>query len=595
VADARADSGALDAWKGGMAVQRRPVTGPSLRLAVLALVIALAASACGGGGGGGGGPSDQGGNPVKGGTLRIYNQNDIDFFDTALGYYTVTLALQRTFARTLYSWDINKTGDEHAIPVPDLSDGPAKVSNNNTVFAFKIRKGVRWAPPATGEVTPDDFVYAVERMYDKTNPSPGQSYSNLIKGGEEFGAGKAKTISGIVASGDTVTYTLNKPAPDFLSIVSLPFFAPVPRSYASKFKVGPDYGKHIVGNGPYTLKSYTPEKSIELIRNSNWDPATDPLRKAWVDKIEMRIGLEPDAIEQAIERGDADISLDSTPPNSALQRLTSDPQLKKRFAVEPTPCIRYFALGTNKAAGAISDVRVRQAVNYAIDKIAIQRQRGGPLSGDPASTILNPLLLGYQKYDLYPSPDNRGDPAKAKQLLAQAGFPNGITLTYVGPDSGKGDAVNTAVQASLARANIKLKIRKYAGSDVYTDSLQLTRKRTEHQIGQAAWCADYPGDGTRSFMVPLVDGRSIQPSANNNYGEFNDPAVNAKIDQALVEPDRAKRAALWAEVDRMAMQAAMWAPFLYDRTQFVWSTRVHNWKYTSWGANPELPAIWLSQ
>jgi peptide/nickel transport system substrate-binding protein len=568
--------------------------GPSLRLAALALVVALAASACGGGGGTGG-TSDQGGNPVKGGTLRIYNQNDVDFLDTALGYYTVTLALQRAYARTLYSWDISKTGDAHTIPVPDLSDGPAKVSGNNTVFAFKIRKGVRWAPPATGEVTPDDFVYAIERMYDKTNPSPGQSYSNLIKGADEFAAGKAKTISGIVASGDTVTYTLKKPAPDFLSIVALPFFAPVPRSYASKYKVGPDYGKHIVGSGPYTLKSYTPEKSIELIRNSNWDPATDPLRKAWVDKIEMRIGLEPDAIQQAIERGDADLSLDSQPPNAALQRLINDPELKKRFAVETTGCIRYFALGTDPRAGSISDVRVRQAVNYAIDKIAIQRVRGGPLAGDPASTILTPTLLGYQKYDLYPSQDNKGDPVKAKQLLAQAGFPNGITLTYVGPDSGKGDAVNTAVQASLARANIKLKIRKLAGSSVYTDSLQKTADRAKHQIGQAGWCPDYPGDGTRSFMVPLVDGRSIQPTGNNNYGEYNNAAVNAKIDQALAEPDRGKRAALWSEIDGQAMKDAIWAPFLYDKTQFFWSTRVHNWKYTSWGANPELPAIWLTQ
>src|SRR6266542_6518206 len=271
-----------------MAVQRRAAMGPSLRLAALALVVALAASACGGGGGTGG-TSDQGGNPVKGGTLRIYNQNDVDFLDTALGYYTVTLALQRAYARTLYSWDIDKTGEAHSIPVPDLADGEAKISGNNTVFAFKVRKGVRWAPPATGEVTPDDFVYAVERMFDKTNPSPGQSYALLIEGADDFAAGKAKTISGIAVSGDTVTYTLKKPAPDFLSIVTLPFFAPVPRDYASKFKVGPDYGKHIVGPGPYTLKSYTPEKSIELVRNTNWDPATDPLRKAWVDKIEMRI------------------------------------------------------------------------------------------------------------------------------------------------------------------------------------------------------------------------------------------------------------------------------------------------------------------
>jgi peptide/nickel transport system substrate-binding protein len=574
-----------------MAVQPRHV----LRTTILALVVALVASACGGGGGGGTGTGDQGGNPVKGGTLRIYNQDDVDDLDTALGYYTVTLALQRTFARTLYSWDINKTGEAHSIPAPDLADGPAKVSGNNTVFSFKLRDGVGWAPPATGDVKGEDFVYAVERLFDKTNPSPGQSYALLIKGADQFASGKAKTISGLKVDGDTITFTLNKPAPDFLSIVSLPFFAPVPRAYASKFQVGPEYGKHIVGSGPYTLKSWTPEKSIELVRNPNWDPATDPLRKAWVDKIEMRIGLEPEAIQQAIERGDADFSLDAQPPNSALQRLSTDPQLKKRFAVESTGCIRYFVLGTNKGAGAIADVRVRQAINYAIDKIAIQRVRGGPLAGDPASTILTPPLLGYQKYDLYPTPDNKGDVAKAKQLLAEAGYPNGLTLTYVGPDSGQGDQVNVVAQSALARAGIKLKITRLGGSKVYTDQLGLPAKRAQHQIGQAAWCFDYPGDGTRSFMVPLLDGRSIQPAQNNNYAEYNNPKVNAMIDQALAEPDRDKRAALWNQVDRQAMADAVWAPFLYDKTQLFWSARLRNWKFTSWGANPELPALWIDQ
>jgi peptide/nickel transport system substrate-binding protein len=585
-----------------MAVQRRPRTwGPahaggrsSLRRAALALVVALAAAGCGGRGGREG-PSDQGGSPVKGGTLRIYNQDDVDYLDTALGYYTVTLALQRAFARTLYSWDIDKTGEAHSIPEPDLADGPAKVSGNNTVFAFKVRKGVRWAPPATGEVTPDDFVYAVQRLFDKTNPSPGQSYALLIKGVDQFAAGKSKSISGIAVSGDTITFTLSKPTPDFLSIVALPFFAPVPRAYASKFNVGPDYGKRIVGSGPYTLKRYTPEKSIELVRNANWDPATDPLRKAYVDSMEMRIGLEPDAVQQAIERGDADLSLDAVPPNASLQKLATDPVLKRRFDVQTTGCTRYFVLGTNKGAGAISDVRVRQAVNYAIDKVAIQRARGGPYAGDPASTILTPTLLGYQKYDLYATPDHKGDVAKAKQLLAQAGYPNGLTLTYVGPDSGLGDQVNVAAQASLARAGIKLKMTRLAGSKVYTDSLGLPAKRAQHQIGQAAWCPDYPGDGTRSFMVPLIDGRSIQPANNSNYAEYNNPQVDAKIDQALAEPDRDKRAALWSQVDRQAMQDAVWAPFIYDKTPFFWSARLRNWKYTSWGANPELPALWIDQ
>jgi len=570
-----------------------------VKAAALAACLAIVLAACGGDGGGGettgGGAQTEG---TKGGTLRIVNNADVDYLDTANAYYTVSWALMRATTRQLYSFDITKTGDELTTPVPDLADGDAQVSNNNTTYTFKIRKGVKWAPPVNREVTAEDFVTAVERMYDKANPSGGQSYANLIKGAKDFGDGKAKTISGMQASGDTLTITLDKPAADFLSILYMPFFAPVPKEYASKYKVGPDYSKHVVGNGPYTLKEYVPTKTIEFVRNANWDAATDPLRKAWVDRITVRVGLEPDAIQQTIERGDADISQDTQPPNAALQRLSTDPKLKQQFSVQTTGCIRYFTMETNPKADTpqakISDVKVRQAVNYAIDKIAIQRARGGAFAGDPASSILTPTLLGYQKFDLYPSADFKGDVAKAKQLLTEAGFPNGITLNYVGPNAGAGARVNTAAQSALQRAGINLKIKTFAGSAVYTDSLGLPAKRVEHQIGQAGWCPDYPGDGARSFIVPLLDGRSIQPSGNSNYGEYNNPAVNAKIDQALAEADKTKRAQLWGEVDKQIMQDAPWAPYLYDKAPYFWSARTKNWVWSPWLSEPDFTALWLN-
>jgi ABC-type transport system substrate-binding protein len=564
------------------------------RAAVLGFGLALVLSACGGGGGGGGGGgASGGGNPTKGGTLRIDNNADVDYYDVANAYYTVSWTQMRALTRQLYSYDSTKTGDQLTIPVPDLADGEAQSTDNKT-WTVKVRTGIKYSQPATGEVKPEDFIYEVERMYDKSNPSGGQSYANLIKGAKEFGEGKAKTISGMKASGDTLTIELVKPAADFKSILTMPFFSPLPRDYASKFKVGPDFSKHLVGAGPYRLSKYTPNKEAELVRNENWDPATDPLRKAWVDKITVKIGLEPEAIQQELERGDADISQDSLPPNSQLQRLSTDPKLKQQFAVETTPCIRYMVLGTNPANGAISKLQVRQAVNYAIDKVAIQRARGGPFAGDPASTILVPGTLGYQKYDLYPSPDFKGDVDKAKQLLAQAGYPNGVTLTYVGGNAGAGARVNTAFQAAMARAGIKLKIKTFAGSAVYSDSLGLPAKRAEHQIGQAGWCFDYPGDAARTVMVPLLDGRSIQASGNSNYGEYNNPKVNAMIDQALAEPDRDKRGQLWSQVDKAIMADAAWAPFLYDKTQFFWSERTKGWKYTPWTAEMDMTALWLN-
>jgi ABC-type transport system substrate-binding protein len=561
---------------------------------VLGFGLALVLSACGGGGGGGGGGTGgNAGSPTKGGTLRIVNNADVDYYDPANAYYTVSWTQMRALTRQLYSYDSTKTGDELTKPVPDLADGEAQTTDNKT-FTIKVRTGIKYSQPATGEVKPDDFIYEVERMYDKTNPSSGQGYANLIKGAKEFGEGKAKTISGMKASGDTLTIELNKPAADFKSILTLSFFSPLPRDYASKFKVGPDFAKHLVGNGPYRLDKYTPNKDALLVRNENWDPATDPLRKAWVDKIQVKIGDAPEAIQQEIERGDADISQDTQPPNADLQRLSTDPKLKQRFGVFTTGCIRYFVLGTNPANGAIAKKEVRQAVNYALDKVATQRARGGPFAGDPASTILTPSLLGYQKYDLYPSPDSKGDVAKAKQLLAQAGYPNGLTLTYVGQNAGAGARVNTAFQAAMERAGIKLKIKTFAGSAVYTDSLQLPAKRAEHQIGLAGWCPDWYGDAARSFLVPLLDGRNIQPSGNNDYGEYNNPQVNAMIDQALAEPDRDKRAALWGAIDKKIMEDAPWAPYIYDKTQIFWSERLKNFKFNAWTSEFDPTQLWLN-
>ncbi len=570
-----------------------------VKVAAIAACLAMVLAACGGDGGGetppaGGGAQGQG---VKGGTLRMISNADVDYLDTADAYSTVGFSLERLYSRQLYSFDSTKTGNELNVPVPDLADGAAQISSDNTTFTFKIRKGVKWAPPGTGEVTAEDFVRGVKRMYDKTTPSGGQSYSNLIQGAEEFGAGKAKEISGLVASGDTLTITLKKPAADFLSILSMPFFSPVPKE-AEKYKVGADYSKHVIGSGPYTLKEYVPTKSMEFIRNTNWDPATDPLRKAWVDRVTVREGLEPDAIQQTIESGDADISMDTIPPNAALQRLSTDATLKQQFSVQTTGCTRYFTFGTTSASDTpqakISDVKVRQAVNYALDKVALQRARGGPFAGDPASTILTPTLLGYQKFDLYPSADFKGDVAKAKQLLTEAGYPNGLTLNYVGGNAGAGARVNTAAQASLARVGITLKQKLFSGFALYTDSLGLPAKAKEHQMGNAGWCPDYPGDGARSFIVPLLDSRSIIPAGNSNYGLYDNADVNTKIDQALAEPDQAKRATLWGEIDKQIMEDAPWAPYLYDKTQFFWSKRVKNWIWTAWSNEADYAAMWLN-
>jgi peptide/nickel transport system substrate-binding protein len=540
-------------------------------------------------------PPQDGVKGVRHGTLRVLDQADVEALDPGVAYGAADLAILRGLVRTLYSFDSSRQDESALDPVPDLADGPYSLSPDGKTYTFRIRQDIRYAQPYDETVRADDFIYAVERQFaprSRTHsPNP---YASLIKGMAEYAAGKAKTISGMRAvSDDVLEITLREPASDFPSILTMPFFSPVPRRYASDFQLGTDYAKHLIASGPYALASYLPGKLIELVRNQNWDPQTDPLRKAWVDRVQVRIGANETAIQEAIEGGDVDLNLDLTPPpNADLQRLEGDPDLRSQTAIKTTGCVRYLTLQTD--SGPTANLLVRKAINIAIDKRALVQELGGAYAGEPASTILSPTLGGYERYpDPYGTTDSRGDPVTAKALLSQAGFPNGVTLNYVGPSTGKGPAALNVIRSSLERAGIRLKDKAYAGYKVYTDSLQLQSKKDEHQLGLARWCPDVPGNGARSFIGVLLDGRKITDRANNNYGDYNNPEVNAMIDEAYATENPAVRNGLWGQIDRKIMDDAAWVPLIYERQTYFWSSRVKQWRFSPWISNPDITNLWL--
>jgi peptide/nickel transport system substrate-binding protein len=557
----------------------------------LLLAVALLVVACDGGSDVGGGDREPT-RGVKRGTLQVVNHGDVDALDPGIAYGAVDWALLRGVVRELYSFDSRLQDERRLMPVPDLADGPYRLSPDGRTYTFRLRKGVRYDRPVDREVEARDFVYAVERQLDKGNPSP-NPYTSLIDGVAEFAAGKARSISGMRARGRyTLEITLEQPASDFPSILTLPFFSPVPEEHASRFKPGREYAAKLAASGPYRVNSYVPGRLIELERNPNWDPKTDPLRSAWVDKVVVTIGRSEKGIQQAIEQGEADLNLDLIPPpNADLQRLSGDRDLSGQLAVETTGCVHYLTMQMD--TGPTQERKVRQAVNYAIDRQAVVLALGGRYAGEPASTILSPTLAGYSAFDLYPSQDARGDPDKAKALLAEAGHPKGVTLTYAGQSSAPWKAMYEALEASLLRAGIRLEPRFYKYPDIYNRSLRLQAKKAEHHLGAARFCPDYPGNGSRSFIGVLLDGRKITPTANNNYGNYDNPKVNAMIDQASTSQDEKARNALWGQIDRLAMEDAAWAPLVYDRSAFFWSARVRNWTFTPWLSNPDITNLWL--
>jgi ABC-type transport system substrate-binding protein len=564
-------------------------TAKVFRAACLALGLALLAAGCTG--------PQQGANAngVRGGTLWVLSADDLMGLDTAVNYTPTGMAMARAYARTLYSYNLAGSPEQATVPVPDIANGPPQVSADQRTYTFTLRPGVRYAPPVDREVTAQDFITAIERFYDKKFPSPGQFYSDLIAGAKRFGAGKASHISGMSApDARTLQITLDQPAGDFRSILTMSLFAPVPVEYAADYQVGDNYSGHVVGSGPYTLTTYDPGKLVVLDRNPNWDPATDPLRKAWVDQIQVQLLVSYPAIRRAIDREEAHLSLNSHVPAAQLAALRADPERSRRLSVEPTGCLAFLTLGTHQGAGAIADVRVRQAVNYAIDKVAFRDATAGwyAPNGELASTILAPGSLGYQRYDLYPTPGGRGDPAKARALLAEAGYPNGLTLGFATSASGRYAAGRKPIEESLAKAGIRLKVKTYKGKALWEKSLSVPAKRLERQLGQTAWCPDYLGDNARQAIPMQYDGR-IDPAVSGNFSEYHNPAVNRLIDRALAEPDQDRRAALWGQIDQRIMRDAPIVPLIWEKHSFYWASRVHGWTYDPWMATPDLTAPWL--
>jgi ABC-type transport system substrate-binding protein len=560
-------------------------TARGFRMACLTIALALLAVGCAGRDG------DDGGDGVRGGTLQVLSSDPevrLDTNDTFAG------PIAHTYARTLYGYNLSGPPEQKTVAVPDIASG-YQLSADQRTYTFTLRPGVRYGPPVNREVTAQDFITAIQRLYDKQTPSYWQQYADLIAGAAAVGAGKASRISGLTAlDARTLQITLVQPAGDFLSILALPGFAPVPGEYAANYAVGTNYSGHVVGSGPYTPDVYDPGRSVVLVRNPNWDPTTDPLRHAWVDRIQIKLGVPIPSIQQAIEREEADLSLISHVPQARVAELRADPQRSQRLSVNPSGSLLFLVLGTHKKGGAIADVRVRQAVNYAIDKAAYRDAIAGrsTATGELASTILAPGSLGYHHYDLYPTPGGRGDPAKARALLAEAGYPNGLTLGFATLGSGRLAAGRKPIEASLKKAGIDLRVTTNREWDPHFDALGNPAKRLEHQLAQGGWLPDYLGDNARMSIVTQYDS-PIDPAVSGNFSEYHNPAVNRMIDQALAEPDRDRRAAMWAEIDQRIMRDAPLVPLLWENASFQWASRVHGWRYDPWATGPDLTAVWL--
>ncbi|MFI1884498.1 ABC transporter substrate-binding protein [Streptomyces jumonjinensis] len=513
----------------------------------------------------------------RGGTLRLASSADVDSLDPARTYYVWVWLLQRMLNRTLMAYPTDP-GPAGLVPVPDLAEGPGQVSDGGRTWSYRLRPGLRFDDGTP--ITSADVRHAVQRVFAQDVLPGGPTYLiPLLDDPARPYPGPYRTeepLRSVRTPDDrTIVFHLNRPFSDFDHLMAQPCAAPVPRHADT----GAEYGADPRSSGPYRVAEHRPGAFLHLERNPHWDPATDPIRPALPDRVELTIGMDVDELDDRLIDGEFDINLEGRGLQHAAQNLvTADDVLRSHTDNPRTSFLHFVAIQPH--IPPFDDVRVRRAVHYAADKILLQEARGGPVTGGDLTTALfPPTLPAHQDLDLYPTgPDLRGDLDAARAELKAAGLPDGFEAV-IGTQRGKFRMVADAVAESVARVGIRLTVKELDVATYFSLGAGHPETVREHGLGLIVtdWGADFPTE--YGFLSPLVDGRQIKRNGGNwNLPELDDPMVNDLIDETLHTTDPAERARLWQAVERRVMEHAVLLPLVHDKTlhfRNAWVTNVY--------------------
>ncbi|NEA32883.1 ABC transporter substrate-binding protein [Streptomyces sp. SID13031] len=520
----------------------------------------------------------------QGGALHLLSTSKEINLDPAksqnLGISTLHLVM-----RGLTSW---KTSPDKATEVvPDLATDTGQASDGGKTWTYKLKPNLKYADGSP--IVAADIKYGIERSF-APELSGGLGYhKSLLIGGDKYtGPYKNQELASIeTPNATTIVFKLNKPFGDWPWIVSMPAFSPVPK----KADTDPShYGEKPAASGPYQVKSYAPGSKLELERNPGWDKSTDEARTGLPDSIVFDMGLQPDVVNQRLIADSGDDKNAATSgtsiPAALIPTVTSNPAVKARVATSPSGALEYLALN-NKRPG-LSNPEVRKAIQYAVDKQAVQVAEGGPeFGGEIATTLITPGIEGYSKYDLYPTAP-QGDPEKAKSMLTAAGVTN-LNLVFAAANTPVGLSVAQAIQQGLKRAGITVTIKPYESDPLFDLT---TGAKGDYDLTVSSWLPDFPS--ALGNIQPLF-GTSEIGNGGYNQSRYSNPTVDAAIQAATAEGDKAKAASAWGALDKQIMADAPIVPLIYARNAFLHGSKVQNFYLPSYPPYPNVLIVGLSK
>ncbi|SEO88135.1 ABC transporter substrate-binding protein [Amycolatopsis saalfeldensis] len=520
-----------------------------------------------------------------GGTLYILTDQTSQHLDPAKSQ-NLAITTIGLIHRKLTAWKTSADGP--ATVVPDLATDTGRASADGKTWTFTLKDGQKLADGTP--ITSAEIKYGIERSFDAAFSGGLGYHKTLLEGGSSYtGPFKGGDLASIeTPDPKTIVFHLARPYGDWPWIVSMPAFAPVPKGKGTDAS----YDSTPVCSGPYQVAAYTKGVSIRLTRNPNWDAKSDPARSGLPDSVVIQLGQETGVVAQRLLAGsgnDATAFGSSFVNPAQLAQVRSNPAAKTQLVTSKSGALAYLALNTKR--GPLANPKVRQAFQYAVDKTAYQIASAGSadLAGPIATTLITEGIAGREVFDLYPAPPN-GDVAKARQLLAEAGFPNGLDNLDFPVSTANNDADKAqALQAALQRAGIRTKLRPL-DDDAWT--AVVTGNEGSYDLTLGSWQPDFPS--ANANIEPLF-GTSEIGNGGYNESRYSVPEVDALIAQAQGTVDPAAAGKLWARADRRILQDSPVVPLIYTRNSFLHGSKVGDFAIGEFPAYPNYLQIGLAK
>nr|WP_281358956.1 ABC transporter substrate-binding protein [Flexivirga aerilata] len=521
-----------------------------------------------------------------GGTLTITTGDSAPpTFDPAGAYYVLSIAtLSELVTRSLTGYQIK---DGTPTLVPDMAADLGTPSADGLTWTFKLKPGMKYS---NGQpVKAEDYVYAIKRSFDPDlggdGPAPSYLASYLVGGKDYKGviADPKTDFKGVTAQGDdTVVFHLTRKWPTLPYYLAFPAASPIPQAADTKA----NYQAKPLATGPYQVKSFTKGQQFTLEKNPNWDAKSDPIRHQFPNEINVKLGVTALTTQQQIlaNSGTGSTTVDVTGVDASLASKVKSQ--KDQFVFGPSPCESYWPLDTQKIP---FEVRKAIAVAYPYDQI---RKAGGVsnLTYDPATMYAPPQVPGMTPYP----PNNGltgkgpGDPAKAKQMLKDAGK-DGFQLSYYfRNDDPQLVQSNVALKDALSKAGFKVK-------DVGVSKEEYSAKRVAPNSGMNAgqgissWCYDWPSGDS---IYPQLFSSTSNAEKQRSVGNLKDAAIDKEIEQ-ISAMDPAAAAPKWLALDKKMTAQLVGMPISYSKSSYVFGSKVHNVINDANHGMPDFAQIWV--